>query len=61
MQKLMSITDAAKALGIGRTSAYKLMSEGQLETVSILKRRMVRVDSVRKIAGDPPPGDAEGR
>jgi excisionase family DNA binding protein len=47
---LISITDAAKALGIGRSKAYELIAEGRLETVTIGRRRLVRTDSVRALA-----------
>ena len=47
---LVSIPDAAKALGLGRSKIYKLIGEGKLETVSIGRRRLVRIDSVRALA-----------
>jgi len=47
---LTSITEAAKALGIGRSKAYQLIADGQLETVTIGRRRLVRTDSVRALA-----------
>lgn len=47
---LCSIPDAAKALGIGRSKAYELISENQLATVTIGRRRLVRVESVRALA-----------
>ena len=50
---LCSIPDAATALGLGRSKIYQLIGEGQLETVSIGRRRLVRVESVRTLAGKP--------
>jgi excisionase family DNA binding protein len=47
---LCSITDAAKALGLGRSKLYELIAEGRLETVTIGRRRLVRVESVRALA-----------
>ncbi len=48
---LCSIPDAAKALGLGRSKIYELAAEGgPLETVTIGRRRLVRVDSVRALA-----------
>ncbi len=47
---LCSIPEAAKALGLGRSKTYELMAEGKLETVTIGKRRLVRVESVRTLA-----------
>jgi excisionase family DNA binding protein len=47
---LVSIPDAAKALGIGRSKVYELVGEGRLETVTIGRRRLVRVESIRALA-----------
>ena len=47
---LCSIPDAASALGVSRSKTYELISEGLLLTVSIWRRRLVRVDSVEAIA-----------
>ena len=47
---LFSIIDAAAALNIGRSKLYELISEGAIETVTIGRRRLVRVDSVRALA-----------
>jgi len=47
---LCSITDAAQALGVGRSKTYQLISEGQLLTVHIGRRCLVRVDSVKALA-----------
>lgn len=46
---VLSIAETAKALKIGRTSVYKLISLGKLKTVRILSRQMVTVDSVRAL------------
>jgi excisionase family DNA binding protein len=47
---LCSIPDAAAALGLGRSKTYQLISEGKLATVTIGRRRLVRVESVRTLA-----------
>ena len=47
---LCSIPDAATALGVSRSKTYELISEGLLLTVSIGRRRLVRVSSVEAIA-----------
>ena len=47
---LCSISDAARALGLGRSKVYDLISHGRLETVAIGRRRLVRADSVRALA-----------
>ena len=48
---LVSIPDAAKALGLGRSKLYELIAEKRLESVTIGRRRLVRADSVRALAG----------
>lgn len=50
MEKLLiSITDAAKALSLGRTSIYELMRTGQLETRKMGRRRLITVESLRRL------------
>jgi excisionase family DNA binding protein len=46
----VSINDAAKALGLGRTSIYAMIAEGQLESFKLGRRRLVTVDSIRRLA-----------
>jgi excisionase family DNA binding protein len=52
---LVSIPEAAAALGCGRSKLYELIGEGRLETVTIGRRRLVRTDSVRAMANDGAP------
>ena len=47
---LCSIPDAAKALSLGRSKIYQLIDQGQLETVQIGRRRLIRAASVRALA-----------
>lgn len=56
---LASIPDAQRALGIGRTTAYRLIEEGKLETVKIGRRTLVRIASIRALAGEAPHGDGQ--
>lgn len=41
--KLLSVDQACASLGIGRTSLYRLMSDGKIEAVKIGAKRMVPV------------------
>jgi excisionase family DNA binding protein len=43
----VSISDAAKALGLGRTSIYAMIADGRLEAFKLGRRRLVKVDSIR--------------
>jgi excisionase family DNA binding protein len=47
---LLSIAEAASALRIGRSKTYDLINEGRLVTVTIGRRRLVRLDSVQALA-----------
>ena len=47
---LCSIPDAGKALGIKRSKIYDLISNGTLDTITIGRRRLVRVESIRALA-----------
>lgn len=49
---LISVSDAGKVLGLGKTTIYQLINENKLETVFIGARRLVRVSSVRRLAGE---------
>jgi excisionase family DNA binding protein len=48
---LCSIPEAARAIGLGRSKLYELIGEGRLETVTIGRRRLVRIESLRALAG----------
>ncbi len=45
----ISITDAARVLGLGRTSIYALIKEGRLETVKLGSRHLVKAESIRRL------------
>lgn len=47
---LLSIEKAAEQLSIGRSKIYDLINTGHLATVTIGRRRLVRVDSVQALA-----------
>jgi excisionase family DNA binding protein len=47
---LASISDAQRALGIGRTTAYRLMDAGTLEKVKIGRRTLIKVASIKALA-----------
>lgn len=46
------INETARSLGIGRTSVYKLIAEGKLETIKIGRRTLVKTDSIRALVGE---------
>jgi excisionase family DNA binding protein len=46
-QIFVSITEAAHMLGVGRSKLYELLGSGELQSVKLGTRRLVRVASVR--------------
>lgn len=44
-----SVKDAARAIGIGHVTLYKLINAGKLDTVKVGKRRLIKVDSIHKL------------
>jgi excisionase family DNA binding protein len=44
---ILTVEAAARRLGVGRTTLYRLISTGEIETVSIGRLRRVPVDAVR--------------
>lgn len=49
-QVLLKVEEAAQQLGIGRTTAWRLVRTGELESVQIGRLRRVHVDAVRDYA-----------
>ncbi|MGE4323673.1 MAG: helix-turn-helix domain-containing protein [Sphingobium sp.] len=47
-----SVSDAARALGLGRTRVYELLNSGQIESFTLGRRRLVKVNSIRKLVAD---------
>jgi excisionase family DNA binding protein len=48
-RRALRVNDAAKAYGVGRSTIYKLMSEGKLATAKIAGRRVVLRDSAEAL------------
>ncbi|WP_373492492.1 helix-turn-helix domain-containing protein [Parasphingorhabdus sp.] len=48
-QFLCSVPDAAKMLGIGRTKIYEMLTKGELVSMQIGTRRLVRIDSIKTL------------
>ena len=48
-QYLCSVCDAAKMLGVGRTKIYDMLAKGQLLSMRIGSRRLVKVESIKAL------------
>jgi len=44
-----SVNGAAKALSLGRTSIYALIRDGRLDTVTLGRRTLIKVASIRRL------------
>lgn len=51
---LCSQADACEMLAIGKTKLSELIAQGELESVRIGARRLVKISSVRRLAGVEP-------
>ena len=49
----VSIKDAAKVLGLGRSTIYRLIGEQQLETVKIGNRTLIKTASIGRLVEQP--------
>jgi excisionase family DNA binding protein len=46
--------EACAASGLGNTTLYKLIGEGALETITVGRRRLIKVSSLLKLLGEQP-------
>lgn len=51
---LCSQVEASKMLAIGKTKLSELIAHGELETIRIGTRRLVKIASIRRLAGVEP-------
>ena len=45
----VSINDAAKTLGLGRTSIYAMINDGRLDAFKLGRRTLVTTESIRRL------------
>lgn len=46
---LCSVFDATKMLGIKRTKIYQLLADGELLSIRIGARRLIKIDSIKAL------------
>ena len=51
-QLTVSVSAAAKALGLGRTSIYALIKQNRIETIKIGRRTLLTTASLRRLLGE---------
>jgi len=45
-----SVLDAAKSIGVSRATIYNWMKEGRIETSRVGGRRLVKIESIKRLA-----------
>ena len=45
----VSVNDAARVLGLGRTSIYAMISDGRLERFKLGRRTLIKTSSIRRL------------
>lgn len=58
---VMSVTEAARLLGISRTLAYELVARGELPALRLGGRIVILTRPLLRLLGALPPGDDTGR
>ncbi|WP_037552566.1 helix-turn-helix domain-containing protein [Sphingomonas sp. URHD0057] len=48
-QLAVSINETARALGLGRTSIYAMISDGRLDAFKLGRRTLVKMESIRRL------------
>jgi excisionase family DNA binding protein len=49
----VTVADACKAIGVGRTVIYELLAAGRLESIHLGRRRLIKTDSIRRLVNEP--------
>jgi excisionase family DNA binding protein len=52
-QLAISVKEAAKSLGLGRTSIYGMIGDGRLEAFKLGRRTLIRMTSIRRVVETP--------
>lgn len=48
-QILCSVIEASKMLGLGRTKIYDMLAKGQIQSMRIGSRRLVKMESIKAL------------
>lgn len=50
----LTVRDTAKALGLGRSKIYQLISQGRLEAVKVDRRTLIKTTSIHALVNKAP-------
>jgi excisionase family DNA binding protein len=53
-----TVSEATDATGLGKTTLYRLIKEGRIETVAVGRRRLVKVESLLLALAETQPATA---
>ena len=45
----VTVADACKSIGVGRTVLYKLLADHKLDSITIGRRRLITTESIRRL------------
>ncbi|MBA3525898.1 MAG: helix-turn-helix domain-containing protein [Sphingomonas sp.] len=49
MKLTATVKEACQMTGLGKTTLYDLMARGEIESTTVGRRRLVKVESLRKL------------
>jgi excisionase family DNA binding protein len=49
---VISVNEAARVLGVGRTSLYDMIRDGRIETLKLGRRTLIKTASIRSLVED---------
>jgi excisionase family DNA binding protein len=51
-REVVSIREAAAMIGVSRSTVYLLLGENRLDSVRLNRRRLIKVNSIRRLLGE---------
>ena len=51
----VSVRDAGKIIGLGKTKTFELIAAGSLESFKVGRKTLVRMSSIRRLVGEEAP------
>lgn len=61
MRLAISVAECGEALGLGRTKIYELINSGELESLRVGRRRLIKLASVNALLSPDPSAQPDGQ